>query len=100
MEKNLWITVTNDCQFAEETRTQENRFFLTQKNGVFKTVSKFLRQQITWNHLVFQLILGGGSREVYECEKHTDFFYPQNTSLVLNYGSGQFVSYMSQFADP
>lgn len=30
------------------------------------------------NNLVsfgIQLILGGGNREVYECEKHTDFFF-------------------------
>lgn len=90
------MTVTNNCQFAEETKTQEIRCFLA--HGAFKTVSKLLRQQVTWHHLAFQLILGGGSREVYGCEKH--FFNPQNISLVLNYGSGQFVSYMSQFADP
>lgn len=77
---------------------QKTIFFLT--HGSFKAVFKFLRQQVTWHHLAFQLILGGGNREVYECEKHTDFFYPQNISIVLNYGSGQFVSYMSQLADP
>lgn len=97
-EKNPSMTVTNSCQFTEETKTQEIRWFLT--HGAFKTVSKLLRQQVTWHHLAFQLILGGGSREVYGCEKHTDFFYPPSISLVLNYGSGQFVSYMSQFADP
>lgn len=71
-EKNPWMTITNNCQFTEETRTQKPDFFFT--HGAFKTVSKLLRQQVTWHHLAFQLILGGESREVYECEKHTDFF--------------------------
>lgn len=67
------MTVTNNCQFAEETRIQKTDFFLT--HGAFKTVSKLLRQQVTWHHLAFQLILRGRSGKVYECEKHTDFFF-------------------------
>lgn len=71
------MTVINNWQFGVETRSQEMRCF--ENPRAFQTVRKFLRHQVTWHHLAFQLILGGGSREVYECEKHTFFFFNLQT---------------------
>lgn len=54
------------------------------KPKAFKTVCKLLRQQVTWHRLAFQLILGGGSREVYECEKYTVGFFFSTSKHFLS----------------